>query len=335
MKRVKYILLCTLPILLTGCVKFNTEMVVKKDKSMDFSIIYALDSSLFGDEEILDDEGKNNLKNHGFTVSEYSKDNMKGFTIVKNIKNIDTVSSTTDIEYNLSGILDDKSEDNYIFKVKKGFFKNTYTAKFKFDASESDLNDTTSDYSEDFDESLYTEDSNIEDYDFSSMMTNMDLSFNVILPYSAKSNNASTTNNDNKNLSWNLSSTQAETIEFEFELYNMTNIYISLGAIVLIVIIIVISIINKKKNNRNIITSNNQSLDSESIQQSYKPTQNSQQTQEYSYTEKEFQQTIQPQVNQNQQPINDFNRDIGISQQSAMNDNLNQQDNNIFNNELM
>ena len=39
----------------------------------------------------------------------------------------------------------------------------------------------------------------------------------------------------------------AETIEFEFELYNMTNIYISLGVIVLIIIIIVISVINKKK----------------------------------------------------------------------------------------
>ena len=99
MKKVKYILLlCTLPILLTGCVKFNTEMVVKKDKSMDFSY-FMIDSFLIWRWRNLDEEGKNNLENHGFTVSEYLKDNM--IYNCKNIKNIDTVSSTTDdVEYN-------------------------------------------------------------------------------------------------------------------------------------------------------------------------------------------------------------------------------------------
>ena len=65
------------------------------------------------------------------------------------------------------------------------------------------------------------------------------LSFNVTLPYSAKSNNASTVNNDGKKLSWNLSSNQVEFIEFEFELYNMTVIYTGVGAIVLILVIII------------------------------------------------------------------------------------------------
>lgn len=332
MKKFKYILLlCTLPILLTGCVKFNTNMVIKKDKSMDFSIIYALDSSLLEDQEVLEDEDKTSLENQGFTVSEYSEDNMKGFKIVKSIKNIDSVSSTNDIEYNLSGVLDDKSENNYIFKVKKGFFKNIYTAKFKFDASESDLNDTTLDSSEDYDWTLDSEDSDTEDYDFSSdidfssMMANMDLSFNITLPYSAKSNNASTTNNDNKSLSWNLSSTQTEAIEFEFELYNMTNIYITIGVVALIVIIIVISIINKKKNNGNTTVLNDQNVNNK--------TQNLQQSQEYSYTEREFQKMIQPQVNQNQQSIDNLNQDIGISQQSIINNDSVQQDsnNNLFN----
>jgi hypothetical protein len=200
---------------------------------------------------------------------------MKGFTISKKIKNIDSVSSTADTEYSLSGILNDKSDNNYIFKVKKGFLKNTYTAKITFDASDSDLNDSTTDSSSDSDWYLYTDDSddsdsdwywytddsddssslNLEsessDDDYSSMISSMDLSFNVTLPYPAKTNNASTATNDNKNLSWNLSSTETETIEFEFELYNMTTIYIGAGVIVLLIIIIIISIASKNKNSKN------------------------------------------------------------------------------------
>ena len=76
MKKIKYILLCILPVLLTGCVKFNTNMAIKKDKSMDFSIIYALDSSLIEDQEVLEEEDKKKLEDQAFKVSEYSEDNI-------------------------------------------------------------------------------------------------------------------------------------------------------------------------------------------------------------------------------------------------------------------
>ena len=82
------------------------------------------------------------------------------------------------------------------------------------------------------------------------MFKNMDMSFTVKLPYSAKSNNATKTANDNKELTWNLSSELSDGIHFEFELYNMMVIYIACGVgflIVLVLIIIVISKINKNK----------------------------------------------------------------------------------------
>lgn len=145
MKKIKYLLLCTLVLILTGCVKFNANMDIKKDKSMDFSIIYAVDTSVFGEQQVLDDDQKKELENQGFTVTDYSQGNMKGFTISKKIKNIDDVSSTEDVEYDLSGILDDKSKGGYIFKVKKGIFKNTYIAKFRFDSSDSNLSSSTDD----------------------------------------------------------------------------------------------------------------------------------------------------------------------------------------------
>ena len=71
MKKIKYILLlCTLTFLLTGCVKYNANMDIKKDKSMDFSIIYALDSSLFEDQKLLEDKDKKEWEERGFTVTD-------------------------------------------------------------------------------------------------------------------------------------------------------------------------------------------------------------------------------------------------------------------------
>lgn len=252
-KNIKFtILLILLVISLTGCVKFNSTMEIKKDKSMDYKIIYAFDKSLFGDQEILTSDDKKELENKGFTVSNYVDGNMKGFKVSKNIKNIDDVSSTNDATYDLSGLLDSNKSESKVFKVKKGFLKNTYTASFKFDSADSDLNnstsnDTTIDNDFTIDDNNTTTDS---DFDFSSMNTNMDLSFNVKLPYKAISSNATTKKNDDKELSWNLSSTGEDKIEFSFALYNMTNIYICSGVIVLLIIIVIVSILNKGKKNK-------------------------------------------------------------------------------------
>ena len=252
-KNIKFTALLTLLVIsLTGCVKFNSTMEIKKDKSMDYKIIYAFDKSLFGDQEILTSDDKKELENKGFTVSNYVDGNMKGFKVSKNIKNIDDVSSTNDATYDLSGLLDSNKSESKVFKVKKGFLKNTYTASFKFDSSDSDLNNSTSNDTT-IDNDFTTDDNNTttdSDFDFSNINTNMDLSFNVKLPYKAISSNATTKKNDDKELSWNLSSTGEDKIEFSFALYNMTNIYICGGVIVLLIIIVIVSILNKSRKNK-------------------------------------------------------------------------------------
>lgn len=252
-KNIKLTALLTLLVIsLTGCVKFNSTMEIKKDKSMDYKIIYAFDKSLFGDQEILTSNDKKELENKGFTVSNYVDGNMNGFKVSKNIKNIDDVSSTNDATYDLSGLLDSNKSESKVFKVKKGFLKNTYTASFKFDSSDSDLNNSTSNDTT-IDNDFTTDDNDTttdSDFDFSNINTNMDLSFNVKLPYKAISSNATTKKNDDKELSWNLSSTGEDKIEFSFALYNMTNIYICGGVIVLLIIIVIASILNKSKKNK-------------------------------------------------------------------------------------
>lgn len=252
-KNIKLTALLTLLVIsLTGCVKFNSTMEIKKDKSMDYKIIYAFDKSLFGDQEILTSNDKKELENKGFTVSNYVDGNMNGFKVSKNIKNIDDVSSTNDATYDLSGLLDSNKSESKVFKVKKGFLKNTYTASFKFDSSDSDLNNSTSNDTT-IDNDFTADDNNTtadSDFDFSNINTNMDLSFNVKLPYKAISSNATTKKNDDKELSWNLSSTGEDKIEFSFALYNMTNIYICGGVIVLLIIIVIVSILNKSRKNK-------------------------------------------------------------------------------------
>ena len=242
--------------LITGCVKYNVTMDIKKDKSMDFSIIYAMDKSMLGDEELLKDDDIKSVKEKGFTVSDYSKDNMEGFTLSRKVKNIDEVSSDKDANYSLSGIVSDKnSKDEYLFKVKKGLLKNTYTAEFKFDSSDSTTTGNSDDDDDDYsltddddwsfgDDSLTTEDDDDDDYDYSSLTSSMDLKFKVTLPYAAKSSNATSTDNNGKELSWDLSSIKStDSIKFEFELYNMTTIYALIGGAILLVVVIVVIII--------------------------------------------------------------------------------------------
>ena len=275
MKKIRILLLLVVGIFtLTGCVKFNANMEIKKDKSMDFSIIYAIDTSVMGKEaqgessETFTNEQKEELKKQGFTVEDYTEGKMKGIKITKHIKNIDEVSTEKDTEYSLSGMLDGKEhKDEYMFKVEKGFLKNTYTAKYKFDMNESSMGMEDEETNFDFenpDETPYPDEENTtsdvdtttetnDDLDLSglsdpSAYANMDLSFNLKLPYANKSNNASSKTNE-KELKWNLMTLGDKNIEFSFCLYNINPIiiYIIIALIVIMIVTIVLLIIKKNK----------------------------------------------------------------------------------------
>ena len=270
MKKIRNVLLLLVATLtLTGCMKFNANMEINKDKSMDFSVIYAMDTSAMGgesNEELVKDEDKEELRKQGFTVEDYTDGKMKGIKLTKHINNIDEVSSTEDTLYSLSGMLDGKDhKDEKMFKVEKGFLKNTYTAKFKFDMNDSsmDMDEEDNFDFENPDETvvedndlLTTNEQTEEDLDLSgltdpSAYANLDLSFNLKLPYAAKSDNSSSKTND-KELKWNLMTLGEKNIEFSFCLYNINPIiiYVAIALIVIAIVAVVIVIImkNKKKN---------------------------------------------------------------------------------------
>ena len=261
MRKIKYLfMLCLFAITLTGCVKFNVNMDIKKDKSMNFSIIYAFDKTVFGEENKLKEEDFAEVKKQGFTITKYSEGNFEGFTLTKKVANIDEVSKEEEVIYDLSGMMQSGSENKYIFKVVKDNDKNTYSAKIKFNANDSGLNGQ--DDIETPDEVLTTgddtdtigaTDSSDTTMDFTSLMQNMDLSFNVTLPNAAISSNATTKENDNKKLSWKLTTEGQEYIEFAFALDNNAGsdnmiMYIGIGVIALVAILAIIVLSSKKKN---------------------------------------------------------------------------------------
>ena len=290
MKRLKKLFAVLLiAALATGCVKYNATMNINKDKSMDFTIIYALDKSLMG-ESSLKEEDFEELKKTGYTVEKYSEGNYEGFKMTKKISNIDDVSTDKDVEFNLSGMMEENEESKYMFKVVKNGDKNTYYAKFKFDSNDSGLNsdDEDSEYTNEGGQALPDEidddsqdatldgttgdavvpstnddssdtSSSLDDMDLSGLTSSMDLSFNVNLPSSAISTNATSKENNDKKLTWKLNYSGAQTIEFAFEIdpnasdSNML-LYIGIGAGVLVLAGVVIAIISKSKKKNDIVS---------------------------------------------------------------------------------
>lgn len=262
-KYFKLIIIIVCLFLITGCVKYNATMDIKKDKSMDFSIIYAVDKSFFENENLIEEKDKKELENSGFTIKEYNEGNMKGYIISLNVPNIDKISAAEDIIYNLTDITNNNNDNNKkLFTIKKGLLKNTYKANFQFDSSDSKLNEDNNQDSETITE--WSTEENSEDWNSiaNSAVSNLDLSFKVNLPYSAIKTNATQTSNDNKELTWSLTSNEVSNIEFEFSLYNTINIIVITVIILILIVAIIIFFINNKKNN------NNKSIVSENIDQS-------------------------------------------------------------------
>ena len=300
-KILKMLLVVVMAFMLTGCVKLNATMEITKNGKINYNVLYAIDKSLLNGQKVFTDEDKKKVEEQGYKVEDYSDGNMEGVNIYIKDLDINTVSTDKDTLYDLSGITNGK-DNKKMFSVKKGFLKNTYTAKIKFDANESNLGDLDSndDSSNEFSfedtsydddsysyEKLTNDDTTLDgeitlgdgveldgeisigdgsdtdfdsdsditigsddstgDLDFSQYMTNLDMKFTVKLPYKAISNNATTVSDDGKELNWDLTkASEIEYLEFQFSLYNTTNIIIIVVGVVVIILVVVFLLLNKK-----------------------------------------------------------------------------------------
>ncbi len=266
-KSCKVLCLMLVAFMISGCMKMNVDMSINKDKSMKLSITSALANSLldeYGKEDLIDEDEKKQAEEQGFKIEKYKDETMTGYTFTKEFKNIDDISSEKKVNFDLNKLTEDKSTQ--VFTVKKSFFKNTYTVVME-NSTETDLKNQFDIEDDSYNYSNYPSDLDYSDtqnnsldfsneFDISSLMSSMDMKFNVTLPYKAISSNATTIENDGKTLKWDLLNQNLKNLEFEFELYNMNNIYLTAGVIVVIILLIIIILKKSKSSNKNNATSN-------------------------------------------------------------------------------
>ena len=243
MKKLKAVSLCIMVLMLCGCsMKYEYNMSIKSDKSMDFSIISAMDNELIDGmlsmetdkesytdeerwqmlEESMEDE-EEKPEDYGFTVSKYEEGEFKGYKYSKKIANIDDISGET-ANFNLNDFAN--ISESVIF-VKDG---EKYKANFVMSNEE--------------------QSSSTQGYDIG-----IDMMFTVTLPNKPISHNATSVSDDGKTLTWNLLDSDSQNIEFEFSL-NKNNMlmYILIGAGALLLIVVVVVIISSKgKKNKNTV----------------------------------------------------------------------------------
>ena len=264
MKKLKYIILMSCLLMLSGCIKNYNTMTIKNDKSMTFeSEILIADDLKEGMTEAFDRES---YENAGFTISEAKIEGYSGYKFTKKYDNIDKYSNSDGATFVISDILEGQIDDKVMFKLEKGFLKNTYTATFKYSV---DTDEYTNDNTIDIDESendtanidssnnndstntdINDEDVNVEETDTDeenindliSLANEMEFNYKLILPSKAISNNATKVSDDGKTLTWDLIAGESD-INFSFSLLNITNILILGGSIVAIIILIIVMIL--------------------------------------------------------------------------------------------
>ena len=219
-------------VLLTGCMKMNLSMEIKDDKSMEFKMLYAVKKEILEqyaeEESLIDEETLENMKKAGFMLEDYDNGDMKGYVLTQKIPNIDTISTASDIIFDLNKMLEGMDNNLYMFKVERGNNKNTYYAKFKIDFSKSILeNENITDNNQDSEDSIENNNiigGSIDDEQLQNMLASgVDLSFSIILPNSVLNSNASTIEDNGRRLNWNLLYNKENNIEFSFELGNNDN----------------------------------------------------------------------------------------------------------------
>lgn len=293
MKKAKYIILLSLTILLTGCVKSNTSMTINKDKSMSLTSEVLISDKLLDKESrlIIKDE-KEKLQKKNMTVEEIKDSNgYSGFSVTKKYGNIDKNSKEEYKEIIISNFFDDKFDDSVLFQVKKGLFKNVYTANYKFEKDNDDfvednnsnetvIDDTTNtptvengttnviDNTNNVDGTNNNTEKDISDNaDLIKLASEVKFKFSVNLPYKVLESNATKKSDDGKKLEWDLNSNDAVKINYSFELYNMNNIYMAIGIFVGAIILLIVLIIIKNK----IVQKKREKISSRPILREYDP----------------------------------------------------------------
>lgn len=238
----KFLLIISILLIITttGCAKMSQSITVNKNKSVDLVIVEAVK------EESLTDEQKNTMitslnldkiKSSEYSLENYNSNGYIGYKITRHFPNIDKISSKEEVVADLA--ISNITNQQYLFTVKKGLFKNTYYGDF---------------YSSDLNSLKNNIDSSNDIYSSSEI----DIGFNLSIPTKIGNNNAGYVSGDLKSANW--PTYWDKPIQFEFTLYNYKTIFILTALFVIIIIIFIYKAVNRKKRKLTLDSYNNNSL---------------------------------------------------------------------------
>ncbi len=215
MKKIKNIVIMLLGIaLISGCaLKYDGKVNITEDgvvtleayAGFDKELITALMSFQNMDlesEEEVESEEPTDAEIKEFMEKEFKDENGQegevtidgdfyGYKMSKTYANIDDISTSEDVVFELYDNEDDSSEKRYMFKKEDG----TYYGNFVFDASDEEGSNSSS-----------------------LQMIDSDMTFTVTLPLASINDNADSKSNDGKTLTWNLDAAEKKNITFSFRL---------------------------------------------------------------------------------------------------------------------
>ncbi len=276
MKKISKILfLITILLGLSGCLKYEVNMKISDDKSMDFVLIEATSFDVGNDDEESDLEESNNSNSDSLLEDDDLLEGIDDLGDIGQDNDTDVRFNTSDYEkfekagYKIEEYEEKKDDEKYVgVKISKKYSNIDDLSTNKDEAIEfTTLFDGDSDpenvhffykngnkYKANLTFNLVDEDSD-DTTDYSQFEDYFDLEYKVTLPEKSISNNATSVSEDGKTLTWKMKYGEKNSIQYEFEMpnNNSTLIYIISGtvcAIGVIAIVSVIIIINKKKKNR-------------------------------------------------------------------------------------
>ena len=230
------LVLLSVPVLLSGCLRYNISTAIHKDKSMDFEMVIAMSDQLLamaGSDAI----DMSNAAENGFEVKPYSQDGYSGSVVSRSVPNIDYISGPEPVTVSLD--TDSLQAVKQLFQVEKGFLKNRYIAHFIVDMTKA-----AEGYSDD--------EMGMAEAAFQSM----DLKYVLSLDMEPLSCDGKLVSNENGVYvyQWDFSFEKPTEINYEFEIGNGAGLFkiagMVLGALVLTAMIIVGIVMLTKKSRK-------------------------------------------------------------------------------------
>ena len=229
------LLLCA-TILLTGCVKIETDVSIHKDGSAVVKERFLLSKQLLSmskEKDLFAESLEKYKDDASVQVKEYSTGDMKGIEATKNIDNLadDKWNSFPDTKNLIT-----QNPDGKFISVKKGVFKDVYTIDAKIDTRF------------DNNQQMSAKEKQLQDAMLSGLNANEIFSFSYIVrtPVKADSNNATESDDKNYAYTWKIKFNTINEMKLQFTVYKTINIVFTVLAVILLLVIIANSINTKK-----------------------------------------------------------------------------------------